>query len=67
MTWVGSGNSWVMQWGFTQSTSHQEVMYICYLLNAVTHHLYRRFGCLIALSLLKEVFTNLAASAAVAE
>ena len=38
----------------------------CPLLNAVTHRLYRMFGCF-ALSLLKEVFTNLAASTAVVE
>ena len=38
----------------------------CPLLNAVTHRLYRMCGCF-ALSLLKEVFTNLAASTAVAE
>ena len=38
----------------------------CPLINAVTHCLYRMFGCF-ALSLLKKVFTNLAASTAVAE
>ena len=35
----------------------------CPHLNAVIHRLYRMFGCF-AVSLLKEVFTNLAASTA---
>ena len=52
-----------VKWGFPQSTSHQEITWV---LNAVTHGYYRMFGCF-ALSLLKEVFTNLAASTAVWE